>query len=81
MRTRTGTILDRINMRLFVLERNEDHSGISGTGVVAEGVEYSNGMVALLWKKAASVSIFRCIKDVETIHGHHGATVIRWLDV
>ena len=30
-------------MNSFILRRLEDVSGVSGTGVVAEGVEFSNG--------------------------------------
>lgn len=36
------------NIRRFIL-RSEDVSGTSGTGVVAEGVEFSNGQVAIHW--------------------------------
>lgn len=35
--------------RLFVLQRDEDNTGVSGTGVVAEGIEFSDGTVALRW--------------------------------
>lgn len=35
--------------RLFVLDRVEDVSGVSGTGVVAEGIEFSDGVGALRW--------------------------------
>lgn len=36
-------------MRTFVLRRNEDISGVSGVGIVAEGIEFSDGVVALRW--------------------------------
>ena len=32
-------------MRLFVLLREEDVTGVSGTGIVAEGVEWQDGRV------------------------------------
>lgn len=35
--------------RAFVLQCNEDETGVSGTGIVAEGVEFSDGTVALYW--------------------------------
>ena len=38
--------------RAFVLQRNEDETGVSGTGIVAEGVEFSDGTVALRWTSA-----------------------------
>jgi len=34
-------------MRTFFLERIEDETGISGTGIVAEGVEFSDGQIAM----------------------------------
>jgi len=37
--------------RPFVLRRLVDETGVSGTGVVAEGVEFSDGTVALRAKR------------------------------
>lgn len=36
-------------MRTFTLERGYDESGVSGTGTVLEGVEFSDGRVVLEW--------------------------------
>ena len=36
-------------VRTFTLERGHDESGVSGTGVVLEGVEFSDGRVVLEW--------------------------------
>ena len=36
-------------MRRFYMQRNKDVSGLSGTGIVAEGVVFTNGFVALTW--------------------------------
>ena len=38
--------------RRFELHRDDDVSGVSGTGVVAEGVLFSSGRVALEWLSA-----------------------------
>jgi hypothetical protein len=67
-------------MRNFTLERSEDVTGVSGTGTVAEGVEFSDGMVALRWivGRYRSTVILESIKSVETIHGHNGATQVKW---
>lgn len=66
-------------MRTFQLHRKQDISGISGTGIVAEGVLFTNGKVALAWlSEYKSVSIYDCIEDVETIHCHEGLTEIIW---
>jgi hypothetical protein len=69
--------------RRFVLQRDTDVSGVSGTGVVAEGVEFSSGVVALTWLSAWPTSVVfhdRGIESVEAVHGHGGATRIVWLD-
>lgn len=68
-------------LRRFVLDRREDVTGVSGTGVVAEGVVFCDGTVALRWRGAhKSSAIYESIEEVEAIHLHRGATVIRWLD-
>jgi len=68
--------------RRFVLERTTDTTGISGTGTVAEGVEFTSGMVALTWLGPhRSVAVFESIRTVENLHGHNGNTKIVWVDV
>jgi hypothetical protein len=62
-------------VRLFELQRDRDVSGVSGTGAVAEGVEFSDGTAALRWISAhRSTAVYASMADVETIHGHNGAT-------
>lgn len=64
-------------MRIFVLIRNEDVSGVSGEGVVAEGTEFTDGTCALSWlTKHKSHAIYPNIKELENIHGHDGATSV-----
>jgi hypothetical protein len=68
-------------MRRFRLIRTEDVSGVSGTGVVAEGVSFSSGKVALSWcSSVPTVTVYDAIGDLERIHGHEGRTRIEWLD-
>jgi hypothetical protein len=70
-------------VRRFVLDRLEDVTGVSGTGVVAEGVEFTDGVVCLHWQGVWPSSIVhyeRGMEAVESVHGHNGSTVIRWLD-
>ena len=68
-------------MRRFCLVRYADPSGVSGTGVVAHGVEFGDGSVALRWIcSRPSTSLWESIDDMITVHGHAGSTVIRWLD-
>jgi hypothetical protein len=70
--------------RRFELHRDQDASGISGTGVVAEGVLWSNGWVNLLWKteRAPNGLGFYAggMDDVEKVHGHGGRSRIVWVD-
>lgn len=69
--------------RRFVLQRDEDITGVSGTGVVAEGVEFSDGCVALRWTSRYPTSVVfhdRGMESVEAVHGHGGSTRIVYLD-
>lgn len=62
-------------MRTFYFLRTEDESGVSGTGIVAEGVEFTNGKVVINWlTKHRSLAIYENIKEAELIHGHGGKT-------
>jgi hypothetical protein len=66
-------------LKTFKLRRVEDESGISGTGIVAEGVEFTNGEAVLCWlTKHRSVGIYPNMKELENIHGHGGKTVVEW---
>ncbi len=70
--------------RRFVLDRFEDESGVSGTGMVAWGVQFPDGRCVTRWCADASgvsqTCIWESIRHIERIHGHHGKTRIRWLD-
>ena len=68
-------------MRRFRLVRQTDVSGTSGVGPVVEGVEFSDGSVAVRWLTALnSWALYLSIKTVIAIHGHEGATNVEWLD-
>ena len=67
-------------MRRFFLQRDEDETGVSGVGYVAEGVEFTDGTVALRWlTEHTSTAIYNSIEDVEKIHGHNGRTRVVWM--
>lgn len=71
----------KTEMRRFQLHRMQDASGVSGTGIVAEGVEFSPGTVCIRWlSEFSSVAIYENIKALEHIHGHGGMTKIVWID-
>lgn len=70
-----------VTMRRFVLVRSEDVSGTSGTGVVAEGVEWSNGQVSIHWiSQLESINNYANTKVLTALHGHEGRTTVQWLD-
>ncbi|WP_329214914.1 hypothetical protein OG352_05510 [Streptomyces sp. NBC_01485] len=73
--------------RAFVVQRDEDVSGISGEGVVAEGVQFSDGWVATHWLDQApmhepktDVWHNKGAAPFERVHGHGGRTRIQWAD-
>jgi hypothetical protein len=74
-------------MKAFRLVREVDETGVSGTGVVAEGVEFADGTVALRWTTEWPTSVVfhdRGIASVVAVHGHNGKTrldmrVVEWL--
>lgn len=68
-------------MRRFQLHRDQDDSGVSGTGMVAEGVEFSHGMCALTWlSQFHVVNVYANMRALEEVHGHGGKTRVVFLD-
>lgn len=67
--------------RTFELVRHEDVSGVSGTGVVAEGCQFTDGSVALRWHgQNAATSVWPDLDALLAVHGHGGKTVVRWFE-
>lgn len=74
--------------RTFVLMRTTDVTGISGTGPVADGVVYPDGVTVMRWRDVAGPNADRGVRPttvvhespeaVEALHGHNGATRIVW---
>lgn len=69
-------------MRRFVLVRHRDPSGVSGTGVIAEGVEFSDGSAMLRWHGTQPcTSVFDIgVGGILAVHGHAGATEVVYAD-
>ncbi|HCS56185.1 MAG TPA: hypothetical protein DIW80_01915 [Gordonia polyisoprenivorans] len=67
-------------MRTFVLDRSVDVTGVSGTGTVAEGIQFSDGTVVVHWCVGPyrSTVVWDSIDSVLAVHGHQGATTIVW---
>lgn len=75
-------------IRRFRLHRIEDVSGVSGTGVVAEGVVFSDGWTVLHWLDREPMNeptivtwLNKGHEGVVKVHGHSGSTKIEWLDI
>ncbi|MEV0285063.1 hypothetical protein AB0H36_13220 [Kribbella sp. NPDC050820] len=70
-----------VRPRTFELVRYRDPSGVSGTGVVAEGCVFSDGSVALRWCGSnPATAVWPDIDSVLAVHGHQGATEVRWIE-
>lgn len=68
-------------MRRFELHRFQDATGISGTGVVAQGVQFDDGTCAMRWLSThRSTALYETARDVQLIHGHGGLTRLVWVD-
>lgn len=62
-------------MRTFQLHRDADISGVSGTGVVADGVVFPDGTTVIRWLTSdASTVVWDNFEGAERVHGHGGAT-------
>lgn len=56
-------------MRTFVMNRASDETGVSGTGDVLEGVQFSDGRVAVRWlSDLSSIAVYDSIRDFVSIH-------------
>lgn len=73
--------LDHSPVRRFVLRRQEDETGVSGTGDVADGCVFPDGVAVLHWRgDLASTAVYRSVQEVEAIHGHGGRTLLVFAD-
>jgi hypothetical protein len=64
-------------MELFQLNRKVDTSGVSGTGIVAQGVKFDNGKVAVTFISGpvSSVIVYDSFGDALKVHGHGSHTI------
>jgi hypothetical protein len=67
--------------RRFVFLRDEDETGISGTGLVVMGVLYPDGRCHYRWMTEHQTDqMADSLDKLERIHGHNGRTRIVFLD-
>lgn len=74
--------------RAFVLHREQDITGISGTGPVADGVVFPDGTTVVRWRDLGGPAaergvrpttvVFESVEAVMALHGHNGATRFVW---
>ena len=49
--------------------------------MVAEGCEFTDGSVALRWRgDNPATAVWPDVESILAVHGHQGATEIRWID-
>ena len=60
-------------IRTFTVARQIDETGVSGVGVVIEGVEYATGQVVIHWlfpPPRGGIAIFDSLDDFLKVHVH-----------
>jgi hypothetical protein len=77
----SGELKEGGKIKKFYLWREQDESGVSGTGRVAEGVIFSNGWVGMNWlTRWGSLAFYPSIHDCLLVHGHAGKTTVVYED-
>ncbi|WP_207936001.1 hypothetical protein [Actinomadura sp. KC216] len=67
--------------RRFQLVRDVDVTGVSGTGIVADGVLWPDQTATVRWRGDMPSTVnWDNIAHAERVHGHGGATRFEWLD-
>ena len=73
----------RVVAQAFQMVREKDDTGVSGTGVVAEGCVFGNGKCAVCWTSATPCvqvwDSFEAFKAVHITPHPANGTVLRWL--
>lgn len=67
--------------RRFVLWRDVDRSGVSGTGAVATGVQWPTGHCVMEWTGPPyGHNWYPSMHDVVMLQGHGGDSTVIWID-
>ena len=68
-------------MKRFILNRKKDATGVSGTGLVASGIQFNDGSIAMRWNsKTPTTELLESLEDLLRIHGHGGASEVSFID-
>jgi hypothetical protein len=69
----------------FILRRTEDVTGVSGTGIVADGVLFpaaGKSCAVVRWRgERGSTVVWDSLRHVQEIHGHDGRTTVEFIPV
>lgn len=64
-------------MKAFKLFRLVDESGVSGTGYIAEGIEFANGQCVIHWlTHFESIGVYPSVDEIMKVHGHGNRTLL-----
>ncbi|HYE67406.1 MAG TPA: hypothetical protein VEA58_02270 [Anaerovoracaceae bacterium] len=64
----------------FLLIRDVDETGVSGTGIVAMGFQFPTGRVVIEWLvKPFALGIFSSLQELIEVHGHEGKTWVKFI--
>ena len=62
-------------MQPFTMVRDDDVTGYSGTGEVADGVVFPDGVVVIRWRgEHRSTVVWDGLDAARAVHGHDGRT-------
>ena len=74
-----------LNPQVFVMVRNADETGVSGTGPVADGIVFPSGSCVVEWRGSTPCvqvwSSFSAFKRVHIDPHPDNRTELRWLSV
>jgi hypothetical protein len=74
----------KVQPQAFMMVRGKDETGVSGTGMIAEGCVFSNGKCAVCWASATPcVQVWDSFEAFKAVHidSHPGnETKLVWLN-
>jgi hypothetical protein len=72
--------IEAVKSRSFLLIRDVDETGVSGTGIVAEGLQFPTGRVVIEWLVTPfAIGIYSSMIELIQVHGHEGKTHVEFV--
>lgn len=67
-------------MRNFILDRKQDITGISGTGIIAYGVQWTpGGLCDMYWLGTKTTGQYPSIDSIKSTHCYNNNASVIWL--